>query len=61
MVKRKCDPKMVKQVNALNTSEEHHQLFDFIQAKLDDYVQSDYSVVYFHYGYTKSNKERSYN
>jgi len=40
----------------LNTSEEHHQLFDFIQAKLDDYVQSDYSVVYFHYGYTKSNK-----
>ena len=27
-----------------------------IEAKLDDYVKSDYSVVYFHHGYTKANK-----
>merc|ERR1711935_545546 len=40
----------------LNTSDEHHQLFGFIQAKLDAYVASDYSVVYFHHGYTKANK-----
>jgi len=39
-----------------NNTKEHQQLLRFIKAKLDIYVENDYSVIYFHHGYHKANK-----
>lgn len=39
-----------------NNSKEHDQLLKYIKYKLDDYVENDYCVIYFHYGYNKDNK-----
>lgn len=34
----------------------HHRLLEYLKYTLDQYVESDYSVVYFHYGLRSSNK-----
>ncbi|KAK3701535.1 hypothetical protein QZH41_007903 [Actinostola sp. cb2023] len=35
---------------------DHHQLLQYIKHTLDQYVESDYSIVYFHYGLSRKNK-----
>ncbi|XP_063072890.1 rho GTPase-activating protein 8-like [Engraulis encrasicolus] len=34
----------------------HHRLLEYLKFTLDQYVESDYSVVYFHYGLRSTNK-----
>ncbi|KAL2102875.1 hypothetical protein ACEWY4_002043 [Coilia grayii] len=34
----------------------HHRLLEYLKFTLDQYVESDYTVVYFHYGLRSSNK-----
>ncbi|KAL7882781.1 hypothetical protein SRHO_G00004390 [Serrasalmus rhombeus] len=34
----------------------HHRLLEYLKYTLDQYVESDYTVVYFHYGLRSSNK-----
>ncbi|KAM6987122.1 rho GTPase-activating protein 8-like [Aplochiton taeniatus] len=34
----------------------HHRLLEYLKYTLDQYVESDYTVVYFHYGLKSSNK-----
>uniref|UniRef100_A0A4W4H6H4 Rho GTPase activating protein 8 n=1 Tax=Electrophorus electricus TaxID=8005 RepID=A0A4W4H6H4_ELEEL len=34
----------------------HHRLLEYLKYTLDQYVESDYTVVYFHYGLSSSNK-----
>ncbi|XP_048578546.1 rho GTPase-activating protein 8-like [Nematostella vectensis] len=35
---------------------DHHMLFLYMKHTLDQYVESDYTIVYFHYGLTSKNK-----
>ncbi|XP_048886036.1 rho GTPase-activating protein 1 [Brienomyrus brachyistius] len=34
----------------------HHSLLNYMKHTLDQYVESDYTLIYFHYGLTKENK-----
>ncbi|XP_023695583.1 rho GTPase-activating protein 1 [Paramormyrops kingsleyae] len=34
----------------------HHSLLNYLKHTLDQYVESDYTLIYFHYGLTKENK-----
>ena len=38
------------------TDIDHHKLFAFMKTLLDQYVESDYTIVYFHYGLSSKNK-----